>query len=142
MNILDYFFYVLVNGQMKVLRKDEWYSIISAAVIIAMLFSWFIISAIFSIGLIAPYRLADIIANNKSFHMLTYVITGLLPLIHYWRYECSKKLIYSNIVDKRNSMNKHLRTVYYTLFLLSIVGIPILYFATARLYTFGQVKWW
>ncbi len=143
MNLLDYFFYVLVNGQMKVLKKDEWYSIISAGGIIGVIVAWFIISILFTLGLlIKSYWLADKLVYTINFQFFFTLAIIALPLIHYWRYENDEKFKYSDIVNRRNSMNKHLRLIYYIVFLLSMIGVPILFFVTYRLYKFGQVAWW
>ncbi len=142
MNLLDYFFYVLVNGQMKVFKKDEEYSIISACVLIGLWVAWLIISIIFTVGLIKPFWLSEIINANKIYHTLFLCTIGSLPAIYYSRYVHGKKYKYAIIAEKRDLMKKWIRLIDYSLFLSFIIGIPIFYGITYRLYKFGQVAWW
>ena len=137
MKLLDYFFYVLVKWQIPILKKDLPDSKFSACLFLSLWIMWSFISFLCICGLLIQNQFLVFAVGSFWFHLAIATILVIWVYIRYF-----KRIPFDNIQRDRDAMKRVKRFFFYLLFIIFLIGIPILLFTTYRLYKFGQIKWW
>lgn len=134
MKIFDYFYLTLVRFQVNILKKNLDSAKMSVAFIVALSFGWLLVDLILAMGLLRRNLLADLIAYSKLYY---FIIMGIMLIFIWLRYY--RFIKYSDLEKWRDGLSSLKRVVLHTLFLIILIGAPVLYFITLRLYLYGYV---
>ncbi|MCD8031678.1 MAG: hypothetical protein LUF85_12875 [Bacteroides sp.] len=137
MRLMDYFFYVVTNFQISILKRNEEDSRFSSSLILGEWLALALLVPFSYIEKLYPNKLTHSILNNVLGFVSSGIFLAALIFIRYFRYT-----EYEELISWRRNLGRFKAKSIYIFFLITFWGAPVAAFIAFRLYLYGYVKWW
>ena len=132
MRLLDGFFYIFTEWQMKLLKKDLPDSKFSSCLVLGVWITFFLLGILSLVGIIYPNQIIYNIVDSHIIFFISGVIITMLILLRYFKLVKYETLT-SLFREKRNIRQGLLKFIFWSFIIVS----PIFSFCFFRTYLYG-----
>jgi len=136
LKLMDCFFYYIYRA-LSFLRRPDYLARASAMVYAAIWLCWLFTACISLVGMMIDNPISQFVVNSSPlvFTLIWGGVGGLISALRYYRHYRSVE----EVAQMYRSLTRRQRVWMAILFVVVLIGVPVAFFCSYRLYKFGHI---